>query len=177
MLDSLITSKTRIKLLLKFFINPETRAYLRGLAEEFGESTNAVRVELNRLEKAGILKSSPNGRTKLYGANKRHPLFPDITSLVKKFTGIDRLVDDILSTLGNVEIAFVTGDYAQGKDSGIIDMVIVGDIDRAFLEVLVKKAEGLINRKIRNLVLNHEEYERYGKALKTREAVVVWGKV
>jgi hypothetical protein len=177
MLDSLITSKTRIKLLLKFFINPETRAYLRGLADEFGESTNAVRVELNRLEKAGILKSSPNGRTKLYGANKRHPLFPDITSLVKKFTGIDRLVDDILSTLGNVEIAFVTGDYAQGKDSGIIDMVIVGDIDRAFLEVLVAKAEGLINRKIRSLVLNHEEYERYGKALKTREAVVVWGKV
>jgi hypothetical protein len=177
MLDSLITSKTRIKLLLKFFINPETRAYLRGLADEFGESTNAVRVELNRLEKAGILKSSPDGRTKLYGANKRHPLFPDITSLVKKFTGIDRLVDDILSSLGNIEIAFVTGDYAQGKDSGIIDMVIVGDIDRTFLDVLVKKAEGLINRKIRNLVLNHEEYERYGKALNTKEAVVVWGKV
>ncbi len=176
MLDSLITSKTRLKLLLKFFINPETRSYLRGLADEFGESTNAVRVELNRLEKAGILKSSPDGRTRLYGANKRHPLFPDISSLVKKFTGIDRLVDDVLSSLGNVELAFVTGDYAQGKDTGIIDVVIVGNIDKAFLEILIAKAEGLINRKIRNLVLNHKEYEQYAKALKTKEAVVVWGK-
>jgi len=41
MLDSLITSKTRIKLLLKFFLNTSTHAYLRGLADEFGESTNA----------------------------------------------------------------------------------------------------------------------------------------
>lgn len=174
MLDSLITSKTRIKLLLKFFINPETRSYLRGLATEFGESTNAVRVELNRLEKAGILKSRSNGRTKLYGANKRHPLFSDISSLVKKFTGIDRLVDDVLSGLGNLEFAFVTGDYAQGRDSGIIDVVIVGDIDRSYLERLVAKAEKLINRKIRSLVLNNAEYERYGKALKSKEIIVVW---
>jgi hypothetical protein len=177
MLDSLITSKTRIKLLLKFFINPETKAYLRGLADEFGESTNSVRVELNRLEKAGILKSSPNGRTKLYAANKRHSLFPDISSLVKKFTGIDRLVDDVLSGLGNVKLALVTGDYAQGKDSGIIDVVIVGDIDRTYLDTLVARAEALINRKIRSLVLNFEEYERYGKALNSKEALVVWGKI
>ena len=177
MLDSLITSKTRIKLLLKFFINPETRSYLRGLADEFGESTNAVRVELNRLEKAGILKSSPNGRTKLYGANKRHPLFQEISSIVKKFTGLDRLIDDVLSSLGNVELALVTGDYAQGKDTGIIDVVIVGNVDKAFLDVLVARAEALIKRKIRSLVLNHKEYEHYSKALKPKEAVVVWGKI
>ena len=175
MLDSLITSKTRIKLLLKFFINSETRSYLRGLADEFGESTNGVRVELNRLEKAGILKSSHNGRTKLYKANKFHPLFPEISSLVKKFTGIDHLVDVVLSNLGNVDLAFITGDYAQGKDSGIIDVVIVGDIDNEYLDILVTKAEKLINRKIRSLVLDNKEYERYAKALKTKEAVLVWG--
>ncbi len=175
MLDSLITSKTRIKLLLKFFINSETSSYLRGLADEFGESTNGVRVELNRLEKAGILKSSHDGRTKLYKANKLHPLFPEIGSLVKKFTGIDHLVDVVLTNLGNVELAFITGDYAQGKDSGIIDVVIVGDVDREYLNTLIAKAEKLINRKIRSLVLNFKEYERYGKALNTKEAVLVWG--
>lgn len=177
MLDSLITSKTRIKLLLKFFINPETRAYLRGLADEFGESTNAVRVELNRLEKADILRASPDGRTKQYIANKRHPLFQEISSIVKKFTGIDRLIDDVLSRLGNVELAFITGDYAQGKDTGIIDVVIVGNIDKAFLDILVARAEALIKRKIRSLVLNYKEYEHYSKALKPKEAVVVWGKI
>ena len=41
MIDSLISSKTRIKLLMKFFLNPGVTSYLRGLADEFGESTNA----------------------------------------------------------------------------------------------------------------------------------------
>ncbi len=176
MLDSLITSKTRVKLLLKFFMNPETRSYLRSLAEEFGESTNAVRVELNRLEKAGILESNPDGRTKLYGANRKHPLFPDITSLVKKFTGIDRLIDMVLSKLGNVELAFVTGDYAKGIDSGIIDVVIVGEVNREYLDHLIKMAEDMIHRKIRNLVLTMEEFGRLEKTLKKKEAVLVWGK-
>jgi predicted transcriptional regulator len=110
MLESLITSKTRIRLLLKFFLNPETKAYLRGLADELGESTNAVRVELNRLNKAGLLKSVSDGRTKLYWANPEHPLFPDIHSLVKKYLGIDQVIDMVLAKLGTVELAFITGD-------------------------------------------------------------------
>ena len=78
MLDSLITSKTRIKLLLKFFLNPGTRAYHRGLAAEFGESTNAIRIELNRLAEAKLLKSINVGRTIEYRANKEHSLSMDI---------------------------------------------------------------------------------------------------
>lgn len=169
----MITSKTRIKLLLKFFVNPETRAYLRGLADELGESTNAVRVELNRLTKAGLLESSNSGRTKLYGANTRHPLFPDIRSLVKKNLGIDK-VETILSELGTVEIALITGDYARGIDSGIIDLVIVGKVDRAFLYHLVDKAEDLIKRKIRVLVLDRQEFARLDDKLKVDKALVVW---
>ena len=75
MLDSLITSKTRIKLLLKFFINPETRAYLRELSKEFEESTNSVRLELNRLTKANLLVSQHKGRTVMYNANTDHAFF------------------------------------------------------------------------------------------------------
>jgi len=74
-LDSLITSQTRVKLLLKFFLNPESRSYLRELADEFGESTNSVRVELNRLSEAGLLTSAGEGRTKVYRANTNHPPF------------------------------------------------------------------------------------------------------
>ena len=66
MLDSLITSKTRIKLLLKFFLNTSTHAYLRGLADEFGESTNALRLELNHLENAGLLKAENKGNRKVH---------------------------------------------------------------------------------------------------------------
>lgn len=174
MLDSLITSKTRVKLLLKFFSNAESQAYLRGLADEFGESTNAVRVELNRLSDAGLLESSSNGRTKLYRANIRHPLFPELHSVVKKFLGIDKLVENVISKLGSVEIALVTGDYAKGIDSGIIDVVLVGDIDKEYMNYSIMKAEEIIKRKIRPFVLSYEEFERLKDKLGIEKALVVW---
>lgn len=174
MLDSLITSKTRIKLLLKFFLNVETESYLRGLADELDESTNSVRIELNRLTDAGILVSKPNGRTILYSANKQHPLFGDIHSVVKKFIGIDQLIEQVIAKLGTIELAFITGDYARGIDSGLIDVVIVGKVDRQYLQVLIDKTEGLIKRKIRSMVLTGHEFSKLKSALSFSEAVIVW---
>ena len=177
MLDSLITSKTRLKLLMKFFLNPGTSAYLRGLAEEFGESTNSVRVELNRLSKAGFLEAAEaegDGRTRLYRANERHPLFPELQQIVRKVTGIDQVVEQIVSRLGNVELAFITGDYARGVDSGLIDLVLVGEIDRAYLDSLVGKLEEIIRRKIRTLVLSVDELEPLRSRLGASRSLIVW---
>jgi hypothetical protein len=174
LLDSIITSKTRVKLLLKFFLNSNTRAYLRGLADEFGDSTNAIRVELNRLTNAGLLTSEDDGRTKQYMANKSHPLFPDIHNIIFKFTGIDQVIDVVLSNLGTVELAFVTGDYAKGIDSGIIDIVVVGKIDRQYFQKLIEKTEGLIKRKIRSLILDRDEFEKLKNTLQVENAVIVW---
>lgn len=93
MLDSLVTSQTRIKLLKKFFLNSSTKAHLRGLESEFGESSNAIRVELNRFEDAGLLQSLRAGNKKVYQANLKHPLFKDIHSIIMKETGIDRVIE------------------------------------------------------------------------------------
>ena len=99
MLESLITSKTRIKLLLKFFINPGTKAYLRELANEFDESTNSVRLELNRLTKANLLISQNRGRTILYNANKEHTFFRDIQNIALKYVGIDHIIENMVQSL------------------------------------------------------------------------------
>ena len=175
MIESLITSKTRIKLLLKFFLNPETRSYLRGLADELGESTNGVRVELDRFSEAGLLEKSSNGKTKLYKANRDHPLFPEISSIVKKYTGIDELVNTVLSKIGNLEAAYVIGDYARGIDSGIIDVVLIGDVDKTYLLSLVEKAENLIKRKIRLLYLTRDESNDLEGKYGIEKALPVWG--
>jgi len=175
MIESLITSKTRIKLLLKFFLNPETRSYLRGLADELGESTNGVRVELDRFSEAGLLEKSSNGKTKLYKANRSHPLFPEISSIVKKYTGIDELVNNVLAKIGNLDAAYVIGDYARGIDSGIIDVVLVGDVDKIYLQGLVEKAEDLIRRKIRLLYLTSDESHDLEGKYGIDKALPVWG--
>ncbi|MCP4135916.1 MAG: ArsR family transcriptional regulator [bacterium] len=175
MLESLITSKTRIKLLLKFFLNPGTETYLRGLADELGESTNGVRVELDRFTKAGLIEKNSNGRKKLYRANSAHPLFTELNSVIRKYVGIDKLVDSVLAKLGNVDVAFLIGDYAIGIDSGIIDLVIVGEIDKNYLTGLVEKAEVMIKRKIRVLPLRRDELAQLKDSLNLEKALVVWG--
>ena len=175
MLESLITSKTRIRLLLKFFLNPETRAYLRELASEFGESTNGIRLELNSLTKAKLLKSSNIGRTVVYRANKNHTLFTDIQSVVQKYVGIDHLVDDLISELGQIDAAYIIGDYAHGSDSGLIDLVIVGQVKVDVLQRLVDKTGKIISRKIRPLVLDQEEFQCLWEQLDIRHSLHIWG--
>lgn len=173
MLDTLITSKTRVKLLLKFFSNSRTTAYLRGLSEEFGESTNAVRMELNRLSEADLLTSESNGRKRVYRANADHPLFPELQSLTRKYLGLDR-IEQVMKRLGEVKLALITGDYARGSDTGIIDVVIIGRVDETYLRDLVTKAESVINRKIRTLLISPEEYPKYEERFVDEKALVLW---
>lgn len=177
MLESLITSKTRLKLLLKFFSNFHTEGYLRGLAEEFGESTNAVRVELNRLSEAGFLQSRGKGNTIVYQANKAHPLFPEITGIVSKYLGLDGVIEQIVDHLGDLQKAWVVGAYANGKDTGIIDLVLVGEIDRLYLDGLVAKAERLVDRKIRALILKESELPRFEKGLHLEMSILLYSKI
>ena len=165
-------------MLLKFFLNSHSKAHLRGLAEEFGESTNSIRHELNNLSKAGYLVSEGKGNIIEYSANIDHPLYPELKGLVHKYMGIDKIIDNIvnkmISRLGMLEMAFITGDYAEGKDSGIVDLVLVGEINSNTLHGYVEKAEGLIKRKIRTLVLSGGEFELNKKSLQADTAIWLW---
>lgn len=158
MLETLVTSKTRLKLLVKFFLNASTYSYLRDLETEFGESTNAIRVELNRFEEAGMLTSQMKGNKKIFSANTLHPLFSDIHSILMKYTGIDRVVENVLQQLGGLKRAWLIGDFAHGRDSKLIDLLLIGeDINSEYLLSLISKAENLTGRKIRFLILSPAE--------------------
>ena len=174
LLSGLISSKTRIKLLTRFFFNPSTRSYLRQLAKEFNLSTNAVREELNQLTKTDLLKSERNGRQVYYMANSEHSLFPELKSMVSKVMGIDQVIDGIANRLGDLDRAYLIDDYAEGKDTGIIDILLVGDIDQYHLNDLTQKTERYIKRKIRSLVLTEDEYQRMRPQLEKRPHILVW---
>ena len=172
MIESLITSKTRIKLLLKFFLNSQTKSYLRSMETEFGESTNSIRVELNRLENAGLLYTSTEGNKKMFSANIKHPLFQDINNILKKFIGIDQIIEQITSQIGDLEAAYLTGDFAIGKDSKIIDLALVGEkINRSFVDTLVEKAEHFVSRRIKCIILSKEEMIQF---YSNKPVLLIW---
>lgn len=175
MINTLITSQTRIKLLLKFFLNSSTKAHLRGLESEFGESSNSIRIELNRFEGAGLLNSLRNGNKKVYQANPSHPLYIDIHNLILKETGIDRVIEKVVHRMGDPLAVYLTGDFARGKDSPVIELILVGaEIDREYLARKVGQAEELVGRKVSFIVLQQDEAEDYLEKFKPSDILPLW---
>ena len=172
--SGLITSKTRIRILMRLFLNPSQQAYLRELAGEFNLSPSQIGEELKQLNNAGLLESSKSGRQINYHANSKHPLFPELQSMVKKALGMDHILESMIQRLGNLDLAILLDDYAEGKDTGIIDLLLVGNINQNNLTDLTTKTERYIERKIRTLVLTAKEYKNLGPTLNRRPQLVLW---
>ena len=149
MLNQLITSKTRLRLLLKFFISQANRGYLNGLANEMGESTNSIRKELNHLHGAGYLKKLKQDNKVEYRVNASHPLYETLRKVVLKHLGMEDLVEVVLDRMGNVQHILLIGDYAKGVDSGNIEVFLIGkDLNFNYISQLEQKIESLIGRKV-----------------------------
>ena len=159
----------------KFFLNPQAKAYLRGLEETFGESSNAVRVELNRFEKAGLLSSEMEGNRKVYTANIKHPLYPDIHNILRKHLGIDHIIEEITNKLGQVEQVWLSGEFAKGNDSSIIDLLLVGmAIDEDYLEQLRNKAASLISRSILLTLFTLDTFNEMKTTINPTNIFLLW---
>lgn len=150
MLDSLITSKTRLRVLVKFFIRAANKGHLNALASEFGESTNGVRKELNKLKEAGYLLSHKEQNKVIYYANINHPLYSVLQELVKKHLRLDDIVESVITRIGEVQKIVLVGDYAEGIDSGLIKILLKGDsINTTYIEELEKKLKKTIERTVK----------------------------
>lgn len=153
MLNSLITSKTRLRMLIKFFVSAANKGYLNGLANEFNESTNSIRKELNNLSDAGyLLKSKQNNRV-IYNADIKHPLFKVLQKIVRQHLGLEEIVETVISRMGDLDIIALTGDYANGIDSGIIEIVIIGDdVNMDYLDNIKFKIKDKISRAVNFII-------------------------
>ena len=176
MLDTLISSKTRIKLLLRLFLNPGNSAHLRGLADDFGESTNAVRVELNRFEEAQMVTSRTIGNKKLYSANNTRPLFREINTILRKYVGLDRIIDIVFDKIGDLNQVYLEGDYAAGRDSGVIDLVFIGNVNKSYLVELIDRAEKLVEKKIKYIIYTAQEWETEKQRINHKDSLLLWEK-
>ena len=156
MLETLITSKTRLRLLIKFFVAATNKGYLNGLAQEFGESTNAIRKELNHLANAGYLSRIKESNKIQYLANTAHPLFSSIQKIVQQHLGLEFIAEKVIERMGKLNTISLIGDYVKGIDSGTIEIVICGkQLNHNYLLELSRKIEAQIERRIQ-ITIAHE---------------------
>ncbi len=140
-------------MLIKFFVSAANKGYLNGLANEFNESTNSIRKELNNLSDAGyLLKSKQNNRV-IYNADTKHPLFKVLQKIVRQHLGLEEIVETVISRMGDLDIIALTGDYAKGFDSGVIEIVIIGDkVNKEYLENIRPKIKNKILREVEFII-------------------------
>ncbi len=156
MLNTLITSKTRLRMLIKFFINAANNGYLNGLANEFNESTNSIRKELNNLSSAGYLQKSKNNNKVIYNANTSHPMFGVLQKIVRQHLGLEEIVETVIDRIGDVDQIALTGEYARGVDSGNIEIIINGkDVNKDYLDSIKPKIKKKIGREV-SFLLNQK---------------------
>jgi hypothetical protein len=162
-LETLLQGKIRVKLLTKLLLNPANTVYLRGLEKEFGVSSNTVRYELNKLSDIKLIElaDSEEGNQKQYKANINHPMFSSLRGFILKHVGLDALIEKVFSKLGQIEEVYLTNDWAEGKESPFIDLVVVGNVNRNYMMGLIQKAEKIISKKIRIAVYDpNENFDR-----------------
>ena len=143
-------------MLIKFFISAANNGYLNGLANEFNESTNSIRKELNNLSSAGyLLKSKENNRV-IYNANTSHPMFEVLQKIVRQHLGLEDIVETVIERIGDVDQIALTGEYAKGIDSGKIEVITNGpNVNSDYLNIIKPKIKKKIGREV-SFLLNQK---------------------
>src|SRR3990170_925911 len=142
MLKDLFISKTRVKLLTVFLINPGKIFYVRELVRMVSEQINAVRAELQRMEKADMLFSENRANRKFYGFRKDYIFYDELSRMISKVQGLGGDIIKERGKLGKIKFALLSGGYIRRRPVGAadVDLLVVGNIVIPQLAQLVKKS-------------------------------------
>ncbi|MBU1017345.1 MAG: winged helix-turn-helix domain-containing protein [Patescibacteria group bacterium] len=161
MLKDIITSEVRTKIILELYKNLHTPLHIRELARRVGTEINAVRRELDRLQKCGMLKKEPKTNKIFYSVRTDYSSFSEILSFVNKEVGLGGLIVKNLAELGKVKFALLSTEFAQGRIAtpNEVDLLLVGAVDIKYLQELVKKSEKDLGHEINYTVLGEDEFD------------------
>jgi len=160
LLRPLFISKTRAKLLAVFLNNPGKIFYVRELVRAIGEQINAVRAELARLEKAGMVSSEARANRRFYGFRKDYILQPELAQIISKASGLGGDIIRERNKLGKIKFAALSSGFIRRRPAGSndVDLLVVGNVVLPQLTALVKKAEDMVGREVNYTVMSEDEF-------------------
>lgn len=163
MLETILGSKLRSKVLGWLFTHPDERYFVRQLTGLLREDSTNVSRELIRLEKTGVLVSTKEGKQKYYQANRKSPVYDELHGLIIKTTGVaDVLRSALAPSAGRIKVAFVFGSIASGNEdkASDIDVMVVGDISFGDVVSLLSTAEEKLGREVNAVVYPIAEFKQ-----------------
>lgn len=161
-LSDIITSKVRIKILELFFSNLKEVYHVRGIVRETDEEINAVRRELTKMEKDGVLEKEPRGNRIYYSLRPDYPLFGDLISIVAKTTGLGKAVIENRNKIGRVSFVMFSGKFVRHKEHKMdddVDVLVVGEVVLPELASIIRAEETLREHEINYTAMTREEFD------------------
>ena len=159
LLEGIFASRTRAHLIAAFTLRPGERLYLREVARLIKADVRAVKVELDRLERLGFLKSEASGNRRYMKVNQAFPLYPELKAMVIKTVGLGESLRAALTQLPDIRFAFVYGSIAKGQETADsdLDLFIVGKVSGPLLHKALSGAKAAVRREINTSRFTLEE--------------------
>lgn len=161
MLADLITSKSRVKLLNVFLAEPYEMFHVRECVRKTGDEINAVRRELQFLEKNGIFVREQRANRVYYSLDKNYPFYFDLLNIGAKTIGLGNEVLKNRAKLGKIKFAMFSGGFVRRmkKNSDDVDFIMVGTIVLPELALLVRNEEARLSMEINYTAMSEEEFK------------------
>jgi len=161
MLEDIVVSKARVKLLDVFLANPREIYHVRGLVRKTGEEINAVRRELLHLETLGVLRKEPRGNRLYYWVNPSYHLYSELLAIVAKETGLGVQIIKNRNRIGKISFCVFSRKFVERKErkQDEVDVLVVGAIVMPELSVLIKAEEEKRGQEINYTVMTNEEFD------------------
>lgn len=159
MLEQLLSSRTRVKLLRLLFLNPEQSYFVREMVRKTGEHLNSIRREVKNLLGLSLLTEAVAGKKKYYRVNTEHGLYPELKALVFKAQVVEqkRTLRD-LQRIGRIRYLCLTG-FFSGLEHTQTDILIVGSVNRLRLRRLLRRFQRDFDREISYTVMSPAEFK------------------
>jgi len=161
MLEDIIISRVRVKVLTLFLSNPGRMFYVREIVRATEEEINAIRRELAHLEKCGMLSKESRANRIYYNFRKDYPLYFELLELITKTTGLGGNILKSRMKLGKVKFVMLSGRFIRALSplSNSVDLLVVGSVVLPELAQLVRAEEDKRKREINYTVMTLEEFE------------------
>ncbi len=152
-------SEIRRRIMATVLLDPEGRLHLREIARRVGTSAGTARRELTRLEQAGVVARTREGRQVYYSVPPESVLYRSMAEIIRETSGAQQILRRILGDLGGVESAVIFGSYAAGAmgPNSDVDLLVVGAPDRDELTDRLEQAGREISRPVNEVVLTADE--------------------
>ncbi len=163
MLETILGSKLRVKVLGWLFTHPDERYFVRQLTSLVKEDSTNVSRELIRLEKTGVLVSTKEGKQKYYQANRKSPIYDELHGLILKTVGVADIIKKALEPrIVDIKLALIFGSVAKRTENRFsdIDLLVVGNITFGEVVDLISTAEGTLNRESNPVVYTLSEFNK-----------------